>query len=458
MTSSVAAGDIFAGYRIERRIGAGGMGEVFLAEHPRLPRKDALKLLSPGIRGDGDFRRRFVREAELSAGLRHPHIVPIYDCGDVDGRLWISMAYIEGPDAGTLASSYENRFMPTELVIDITNAIAGALDYAHERGLLHRDVKPGNILVDESSRPQAYLADFGIARPQDDNLGLTATGGFIGSVPYCAPEQFDDPRTLTAAVDQYQLACTAFELLTGAPPFGSPEPLAAMRQHLTADPPDPGYRRPGLPHTLAGVFRRALAKDPSHRYPTCADFADALAESLRSASVPEGARQAPNDWGRLGLPVVGSLTDTGDRPEEPNPGRREVLGQSSAIDQHPGPARNHRLRVRKVDDRVYQLRDRRWAVLLGIQRRRAGQRHGVADAGRRTVTARSCCHESRHLLCHFRRRTVLLGEQRLRGDRGWDEYLPAGSHPGSRNIGCDRGVHELLDDMRGGRRQSLLLG
>ena len=285
MTGTLQEGDEFAGYRIVRRLGVGGMGEVYLAQHPRLPRQDALKVLAPAFQNDEQFRERFTREADVAATLLHPNIVPLYDRGDHRDRLWISMAYIDGSDAGALAQTLPDRVFAGDLVAEIVSAIADALDHAHDNGLLHRDVKPGNILVTHTRRRRIYLADFGIAKAQDAGTALTSTGAFIGSLAYCAPEQAAADH-LTGAADQYQLACTAFELLTGAPPYPGTNLVQVLHQHLNSPPPSPRSRRPELPGELDAVFAQALAKDPAQRYRRCSDFADALVDVLDSLPAP----------------------------------------------------------------------------------------------------------------------------------------------------------------------------
>ncbi|MDL9936957.1 DUF1266 domain-containing protein [Gordonia sp. ABSL1-1] len=286
MSPSLAVGDEFAGYRIVRRIGVGGMGEVYLAGHPRLPRQDALKILAPTLQDDGQYRERFSREADVASTLMHPNIVPLHDRGEYRDRLWISMAYIDGSDAAVLAAENPDRVLPVGLLVDIVAAIADALDHAHDNGLLHRDVKPGNILLTRGRRPRIYLADFGIAKPQDGASSLTSTGAFIGSLAYCAPEQALAEGDLTAAADQYQLACTAFDMLTGTTPFAGANLVAVLHQHLSAPPPRPRDRRPDLPAALDDVFGRALAKDPAARYPSCGEFAEAFVAALASNPAP----------------------------------------------------------------------------------------------------------------------------------------------------------------------------
>ncbi|MBW8710319.1 MAG: serine/threonine protein kinase, partial [Mycobacterium sp.] len=216
----LADGATFAGYTIVRMLGSGGMGEVYLAQHPRLPRRDALKVLPESVSADSEYRQRFNREADIAATLWHPHIVGVHDRGDFDGQLWISMDYVDGTEAARLLRERYPNGMSKAEVADIVTAVAEALDYAHERGLLHRDVKPANILLSqpESDDQRIMLADFGIARWANDISGLTATNMTVGTVSYAAPEQLLGAQ-LDGRADQYALAATAFHLLTGAPPF-----------------------------------------------------------------------------------------------------------------------------------------------------------------------------------------------------------------------------------------------
>ena len=273
-------GQQFAGYTIERQLGAGGMGEVYLARHPRLPRRDALKILRPELSTDPDFRARFIREADLAAALTHPHIVTVHDRGEYDGQLWIATAYIDGTDAAHLLRARYPAGMPTDEATTITTAIAAALDYAHDRGLLHRDVKPANILLshpDHTGQRQIYLADFGIARPLTNGPGLTATNTTLGTFAYSAPEQLMG-EALDGRTDQYALAATAFHLLVGRQVFEGSNQAAVIGRHLTEPAPAPSSIRPDLaPYDAA--FARALAKTPADRFPRCVDFAQALADA-----------------------------------------------------------------------------------------------------------------------------------------------------------------------------------
>jgi len=279
----LADGATFAGYTIVRLLGSGGMGEVYLAQHPRLPRRDALKVLPVSVSADNEYRQRFNREADIAAALWHPHIVGVHDRGEFDGQIWISMDYVDGTDAGRMLRERYPDGMPRAEVVATVTAVAQALDYAHERDLLHRDVKPANILLayPESGDQRILLADFGIARWVNDISGLTATNMTVGTVWYAAPEQLMGAH-LDGRADQYGLAATAFHLLTGAPPFQNSNPAVVISQHLSASPPAIGARRPEL-SALDPVLGKALSKDPNDRYERCADFARALAHRLDGA-------------------------------------------------------------------------------------------------------------------------------------------------------------------------------
>jgi serine/threonine protein kinase len=284
-------GAVFAGYTIVRRLGAGGMGEVYLAQHPRLPRRDAVKILPGELTDNLEFRQRFNREADLAASLYNEHIVGIHDRGEYEGQLWISMDYVEGTDAAQLLRQYPSG-MPKADVVEIISAVADALDYAHSRCLLHRDVKPANILLsDATPRRRILLADFGIARELGEISGLTATNMMMGTTAYCAPEQLQG-LDLDARADQYALGCTAFNLLTGSAPFHGSNPAVVITQHLSAPPPRISARRPELAE-LDGALAKALAKSPADRYATCADFAAALGSQLNTeAAEVAGPTQA----------------------------------------------------------------------------------------------------------------------------------------------------------------------
>ena len=269
-------GDGFAGYTIVRRLGSGGMGEVYLAQHPRLPRRDALKVLPVALTADDEYRQRLSREADIAAELWHPHIVGVHDRGEFEGQLWLSMDYVDGTDAAQLLRSRYPSGMPKALAFEIISAVADALDYAHQRGLLHRDIKPANILLAEADGKgrRIVLADFGIARQLGDISGLTATNMVMGTTAYAAPEQLLG-KEIDGRADQYALGCTAFHLLTGAAPYDNSNAAVVISQHLSAPPPLIGERRPDLVDLNAAISK-VLAKDPATRFPSCSDFATAL--------------------------------------------------------------------------------------------------------------------------------------------------------------------------------------
>jgi serine/threonine-protein kinase len=273
---SLSDGDVFAGYTIVRRLGSGGMGEVYLARHPRLPRRDALKVLPAALTVDDEYRQRFSREADIASELWHPHIVGIHDRGEFDGQLWLSMDYVEGTDAAQLLKSRYPSGMPRTEAFSIISAIADALDYAHQRGLLHRDIKPANILISDTDPGgrRILLADFGIARQVGDVSGLTATNMVMGTTAYAAPEQLLG-RDIDGRADQYALGCTAFHLLTGAMPYDDSNAAVVISHHLSAPPPLIGERRPDLAD-LNGVIGKVMSKDPAGRYASCSEFAAAL--------------------------------------------------------------------------------------------------------------------------------------------------------------------------------------
>jgi serine/threonine protein kinase, bacterial len=296
----LTSGTTFAGYKIIRLLGSGGMGEVYLAEHPRLPRRDALKVLPSAVSADDEFRRRFEREADLAASLWHPNIVEVHDRGEFEGQLWIAMDYVEGTNAQQLLADRYPRGMHLELVATIATAVGGALDYAHKRGLLHRDVKPANIMIancDDSNERRILLTDFGIARNTNDISGLTATNMTMGTVAYCAPEQLSGEE-LDGRADQYALAATAYHLLTGSQLFPDSNPAVVIGHHLSANPPPLSVSHPELA-AFDRAFAVALAKDRNNRFSSCGDFGRALTEQstypvASSWAAPTMPAQAPN--------------------------------------------------------------------------------------------------------------------------------------------------------------------
>ena len=291
----LADGQIFADYTIGRILGTGGMGEVYLAQHPRLPRLDALKVLGTGVSHDEEYRQRFNQEAEMVATLRHPNIVTIYDRGDSDGQLWIAMEFVDGTDAARLLTDRYPNGIPTADVMRIVTAVADALDYAHGRQLLHRDIKPANILLGlpESGDERVKLVDFGVARWIGQASDLTGADMTVGTVNYAAPEQLrGDP--IDGRSDQYGLAATAYHMLTGTAPFANSNPAVVISKHLSAQPPSIGDGHPDLAR-LGPVFARALAKDPADRFPCCKDFAAAMQGALESAGGMAARHRRPQE-------------------------------------------------------------------------------------------------------------------------------------------------------------------
>ncbi|MGX1776810.1 protein kinase domain-containing protein [Nocardia brasiliensis] len=277
-------GTRFAGFTIERVLGAGGMGTVYLARHPRMPRRVALKVLTESFNADRKTRSAFDREARLAAGLEHPNIVSVYDRSAADDpALWLAMRYIDGGDAAGLLGDHPDGLAPERVVRLLTDA-AHALDYAHAQGVLHRDVKPANLLIENDVRhgERAVLTDFGIARTLDDTVTLS---GIAATFAYAAPERFSD-AVADHRADVYSLGCTLFQLLTGQHPFPRKDQAAVIGAHLAAPPPSPRERRPELPAALDTVIATAMAKSPWDRYDSCTALAEATARALAPAARP----------------------------------------------------------------------------------------------------------------------------------------------------------------------------
>ena len=270
-----AAGSRIAGYRLEEKIGQGGMAVVFRARDERLGRLVALKILAPALAADEAFQRRFIRESQAAAAVDDPHIIPVFEAGEADGVLFIAMRYVPGGDAGSLV--HRSGPMPPGRAAAIISPVASALDAAHAAGLLHRDVKPANMLVDVlPGRPDhVYLSDFGLSKSAVPSAPMTGTGQVLGTLDYIAPEQIEG-KPVDGRADQYALACAAFELLTGAPPFRRDEAMAVMYAQLSQPPPRLTSRRPDLAVAADSVLAKALAKAPADRYASCGEFADAL--------------------------------------------------------------------------------------------------------------------------------------------------------------------------------------
>ncbi|MEU7556326.1 serine/threonine-protein kinase [Streptomyces sp. NPDC044571] len=267
-----------AGYRIERMLGRGGMAVVYCAKDLRLDRKVALKLIAPERARDETFRRRFTHESRVAAQIDHPHIVPIFEAGETDGVLYIAMRYVSGPDLAALLA--REGPLPVATALRIVTQVASALDAAHEHDLVHRDVKPGNILVaagTDSDHPEyAYLTDFGLTKRSLALTGFTTAGEFVGTLDYMAPEQISG-RPVDGRCDLYSLACVVFECLTGSPPFERDQDVTRLLwAHQYDPPPLLSERRPGIAPAADEVLAKALAKVPEDRYGSCLEFVAAL--------------------------------------------------------------------------------------------------------------------------------------------------------------------------------------
>ena len=330
----LAVGTIIAGYRIEGVLGSGGMGTVYLARHRTLPRNDALKILSAELSVDRQFRVRFTREADLAATLNHPNIVRVYDRGETqDGHLWIAMEYVEG----TAANDVDRADLTPTRIVRIITDVAAALDYAHSRRVLHRDIKPGNFLISApgSDHERVLLADFGIARALDEATTLTATGSMVGTAAYAAPETIEghpaDPRS-----DIYSLGCALFRLLTSRTPYEDNSLSAMLAGHLMRPVPRPTDVNPALPPAINDVIARALAKDPAARFPTAGALAAATAAALTNHPAP------PTTTGPSGLPANHSSNPTLTYPPTPPPGANSAPGWPPYGPQPAAPAQTLR--------------------------------------------------------------------------------------------------------------------
>ena len=279
-------GTTIAGYRIEALIGRGGMSRVYRAEHLRLGRRDAMKILAPELLADATFRDRFEREWRVAAGIDHPNIITVYDAGESDGHFYIAMRLVETTDLRALLK--RDGPLPPERGVRIVGQTASALDAAHVRGLVHRDIKPGNVLVAEGDH--VYLSDFGLAKNTAADKGLTRSGHFLGTVGYAAPEQIHG-RALDPRTDVYGLACLTYECLTGAWPYERESEAEIMQAHLEAPPPRPSATRPDLPDGLDEVIAKGLAKAKEDRYETCGAFASAVQAALVNGRPAAAARR-----------------------------------------------------------------------------------------------------------------------------------------------------------------------
>ena len=289
MPFEVQSGTVIAGFRVESLLGQGAMGTVYLAEETNTGRRVALKLLSPELARDERFRRRFLQETELAASLEHPHVVPTLASGEEEGTLYLAMAHVEGSDLRDLLRR-EGRLEP-ERALDLIEQVASALDAAHRAGLVHRDVKPGNILVTrDQDGEKAYVCDFGLARHVSSVSSLTSERGFVGTIDYVPPEQIQGGQ-IDGRADVYSLGCVLFECLAGARPFDSESELSVLFAHLNEPVPPITDLRPELPPALDAVFATALAKSADDRYSTCAELVRATRAALQGKKLPRRRRR-----------------------------------------------------------------------------------------------------------------------------------------------------------------------
>jgi serine/threonine-protein kinase len=295
-TDDPRIGKVIAGYRIEERVGRGGMGVVYRAEHLNLRRRAAIKIIAPDLAESEGFRERFTREARIAAALQHPNIVTVYDAGEVDGLLYLAMQYIEGFDLSAMLRR-EGRLRPYRAV-DVCRQVAAALDAAHAMGLIHRDVKPANVLIEGRT---AFLTDFGLTKRLDGtHTDLTRAGDVVGTIHYVAPEQIEGTQ-VSARSDVYSLGCLLYHCLSGQVPFARDTDVAVIYAHLSEDPPKLSAVRPELAGGLDAVIAKALDKSPDRRFPTCEALINAAravidaAGPLADTSPPRTAREAGHE-------------------------------------------------------------------------------------------------------------------------------------------------------------------
>ncbi|WP_036498261.1 serine/threonine-protein kinase [Nocardia aobensis] len=351
----MSPGTIVGGYRIVRQLGAGGMGTVYLAKHPSLPRMDAIKVLSGELSSNHEFRGRFEREANLAAGLDHPNIVSVYNRGEEHGQLWIAMQYVDGTDASAELARDPHSMTPLR-ALRIVTEVGKGLDYAHRRGLLHRDVKPANFLLsvpEDDDEERVLLTDFGVAKSTDDATELTQTGSFVATIAYAPPEQLQG-MAVDSRADIYSLGCAFYKLITGQNPYPASQPAMVMMGHLYEPPPRATAVNSGLPPAIDHVFARALAKNPADRFASCRELTDAAANALTPGHTPVRTTTSPTypiqvfdprpqTDPRTPLPhqtQSGIRTQTGPRPDpdlsrllEPKPKSRKplILGGVGAL-------------------------------------------------------------------------------------------------------------------------------
>jgi CheY-like chemotaxis protein len=307
-------GSVIAGYRIEERIGRGGMGVVYRAQHLNLQRRAAIKIIAPDLAESEGFRERFTREARIAAALQHPNIVTVYDAGEVDGMLYLAMQFIRGEDLAAILRR-DGRLRPYR-AIDVCRQVASALDAAHAMGLIHRDVKPANVLIEGRN---AFLTDFGLTKQTGTNTQLTRAGDMVGTIHYVAPEQIEG-RRVSARSDVYSLGCLLYHCLSGQVPFAHETDVAVIYAHLSEQPPKLSELRPELPDGLDAVMAKALDKSPDRRFPSCSDMISA-ARAVIDAAGPLSETIPPRP-SQVAAPAPAEIRDAAEAARRP----RVLLG------------------------------------------------------------------------------------------------------------------------------------
>jgi len=327
---SLKPGDVFAGHRIEREIGRGGMGVVYLAEHLRLERKVAIKVLNPEFASDEAFLRRFIRESRLAAELYHDNIVQVFDAGEVDGVAYISMRFVDGTDLAALLRSV-GTLTPGETV-GIARQVGDALDFAHERGLVHRDVKPANILLEAAradGKRKAFLGDFGVTKLVSGEV-TTESGQFVGTLDYTAPEQIRG-ADVDGGADQYSLACVLFQCLAGVIPFPRDADVPKMFAHIQDPPPSLAGRGLAAAPAVDEVIRRAMAKRPTDRFETCVQFVDAAADALGVPRTPGASMTQMEARPPITAPIPAPPAGVDGRPPRSRRARKTAVALLSSL-------------------------------------------------------------------------------------------------------------------------------
>ena len=341
--TEVSIGSVFAGYRIEGVAGEGGMGRVYRATQVGLDRPVALKLIVPELAEDAGFRARFERESYLAASIDHPNVIPVYEAGEADGRLFIAMRWVEGIDLRSLIAS-EGRLDPSR-VVAIVAQIGAALDAAHSGGLVHRDVKPANVMLTAThGEEHAYLTDFGLTKKTASTTALTRTGHFVGTPDYMPPEQIRGERA-DARADVYALGCLLFHAVAGRTPYDRDSEVAKIYAHLHDPPPSVVETVPGAPVGLDAVIRRALAKEADQRYPSAGDLGRAARAALTGGDPSQPERSlatglaAPADrcWIRRHRPRLRRRPHRARRCAHRPDGARPADGAARPDDARAGP-------------------------------------------------------------------------------------------------------------------------